>query len=125
MSGHRILVVDDDKDMILLLTRLLQKAGHTVLTALDASQAVMQAHREKPALILLDIQMPAGGGLTVIDRLKMSTKTNTIPIVVLSASQDPEVEARALAAGVTRFLRKPCDSAVLLDAITAAIGGGG
>ena len=125
MKGPRILVVDDDQDTVQLLTSLLQTAGYTVLAAIDPSQAVMQAQRERPALILTDILMPAGGGLSVLKRLKMSTKTGTIPIIVLTASGDREIEAQSLAAGAIRFFRKPCDNAVLLDAIKTALSGEG
>ena len=125
MKGPRVLVVDDDMDTVQLLTGLLQTAGYTVLTALDPSQAVMQAQREGPALILTDILMPAGGGLSVLKRLKMSTKTGIIPIIVLTASQDPEIEAQALAAGATRFIRKPWDNAALLEAIKTVLSGEG
>jgi CheY-like chemotaxis protein len=125
MSGRRVLVVDDDKDVVVFLSRLLQRAGYTVLTALDAAQAVTQAHREAPNLILTDIMMPASGGLSILERLTMSTTTGTIPIIVLTGSDDPELEARALAAGVTCVLRKPCDNAVLLECIKTAFGEGG
>ena len=125
MEGRRILVVDDDTDVIQFLTRLLQRAGYTVLTALDAAQAVMQAHQERPDLILTDISMPAGGGLSMLERLTMLTKAGTVPVIVLTGSDDPELEARALAAGVTCVLQKPCDNAVLLECIKTAFGEGG
>ena len=85
----------------------------------------MQAHRELPDLILTDVTMPAGSGFTVVDRLTKSTTTGTIPIIVLTGNDDAEVEARALAAGAIRVLRKPCDNAVLLDCINTALGEGG
>ncbi len=66
--------------------------------------------------------MPAGGGLSVLDRLRMSTITSAIPIIVLTSSRDPEVEKRALGARVARFLRKPFDSSTLLDSIKTALG---
>ena len=125
MSGRRILVVDDDTDVRVFLTRLLQRAGYTVLTAQDAAQAMMQIHREAPDLILTDLTMPAGNGFSILDRLTAPPNTTPIPTIVLTGSDDPEVEARALAAGVTRVLRKPCDNAVLLQSITAALGEGG
>lgn len=125
MSGRRILVVDDDKDLLQFLARLLQRAGYTVVTAQDASEATTRANRESPDLILTDITMPAGGGFSVLERLTMSTKTNAVPIIVLTGTDDPQIEARALAAGVTLVLKKPCDNAVLLESIKTALGEGG
>jgi len=121
MSQRRVLVVDDDQTVLFLVTKLLRGAGYAVVTAQDANQAVMQAHRETPDLILTDMMMPAGGGMTVLQRLLMSSKTNTIPIMVLTASDDPEVKARALQAGAAQVLRKPCDAADLLAAVQAVM----
>jgi CheY-like chemotaxis protein len=120
MSGRRILVVDDDEDVVAFLSRLLQRAGYTVLTAHDPSQAVMQTGQEKPDLILTDFTMPGGGGLSVLDRLITAGTSGAIPIIVLTGNDDAEIEARALAAGAVRVLRKPCDNAVLLDCIKTA-----
>jgi len=120
MSGWCILVVDDDRDVVVFLSRLLQRAGYTVVTAGEPSEAVAQAHEEKPDLILTDVTMPGGGGLSVLDRLTMSGTSAAIPIIVLTGNDDAEVEARALAAGAIRVLRKPCDNAVLLECIRTA-----
>jgi CheY-like chemotaxis protein len=124
MTSRRILVVDDDRDVVHFLTGLLRKAGYTTLSAMDAMQALMQAQREMPDLILTDMLMPAGGGLTFLDRLMRSGKTNQIPVLVLTGSDEPDLEARALAGGAIRVLRKPCDNAVLLAAIREALGEG-
>ncbi len=121
-KGRRILVADDEEGISRLLTRILQGAGYTVLTAMDGSQTVLQAHQETPDLILLDILMPAGGGLMALARLKMSAKTDTIPVIVLTGAASPDEEARALATGAIRVLRKPFDTATLLSAIRQAIG---
>src|SRR5918992_4142988 len=121
MNERRVLVVDDDIDVVRWLTRHLEKAGYAVAAALDGSQAMTQAQRFRPDLVVLDVLMPAGGGLTVLDRLCMSSKTNTIPVVILTASEEPEIGQRAQAAGVMRVLQKPCDPVVLLDTIDAAI----
>jgi CheY-like chemotaxis protein len=120
MSGRRILVVDDDRDVVMFLSRLLQRAGYTVVTAGDPSQAVARTHQEKPDLILTDVTMPGGGGLSVLDRLTMSTTWGAIPIIVLTGNDDDDLETRALAAGAIRVLRKPCDNAVLLECIRTA-----
>jgi CheY-like chemotaxis protein len=124
MTSRRILVVDDDRDVVHFLTGLLRKAGYTTLSAMDGMQAIMQAQREVPDLILTDMLMPAGGGLTFLQRVMCSGKINQIPVLVLTGSDDPDLEARALAGGAVRVLRKPCDNAVLLAAIRAALGEG-
>jgi len=125
MTPRRILVVDDDRDVVQFLTGLLRKAGYAPFAAVDPVQAMMQAQREVPDLILTDILMPAGGGLTFLERLTRSGKTSHIPVLVLTGSDEPDLESRALAAGAARVLRKPCDNAVLLAAIRAALGEGG
>ena len=122
MAARRILVVDDDRDVVQFLTGLLRKAGYTPLMAMDPLQAMMQAQREAPDLILTDMRMPAGGGLTFLDRIMRSGKTSHIPVLVLTGSDEPDLESRALAMGAVRVLRKPCDNAVLLAAIRAALG---
>jgi CheY-like chemotaxis protein len=122
--GRRILVVDDDRVTLTWATRTLQKAGYTVVSALDAQQAVAQAHRETPELIVTDLAMPAGGGFSVVQRLSMSARTSAIPIVVLTGSADPAAEAHARDLGVAGFLRKPCPPDMLLQTVAAALGGG-
>jgi len=122
MTGS-ILIVDDDRGTVLVLSRLLKNAGFPVITAQEATQAVMQAHREHPALIITDLVMPSGGGLSVLERLGMSSHTNSIPILVLTASEDPNVESQAVNFGAVQVLRKPCDPLVLLDAVRAVLGG--
>ena len=124
MSGKRILVIDDDKDVLQFLAGLLRKAGYTVLTALDPLQGLMQARRETPDLVLTDILMPAGGGFILLERLTQNTRTMAVPIIVLTGSTDPDLEARAKAAGATHILRKPCDNAVLLAAVRESLGEG-
>jgi CheY-like chemotaxis protein len=124
MSGKRILVIDDDKDVLQFLAGLLRKAGYTVLTALDPLQGLMQARRETPDLVLTDILMPAGGGFALLERLTQNTRTMAVPIIVLTGSTEPDLEARAKAAGATRLLRKPCDNADLLAAVRESLGEG-
>jgi CheY-like chemotaxis protein len=80
----------------------------------------MQTGQENPDIILTDVTMPGGGGLSVLDRLITAGTSGAIPIIVLTGNDDAEIEARALAAGAVRVLRKPCDNAVLLDCIKTA-----
>jgi CheY-like chemotaxis protein len=108
-SKPKILIVDDDEQIALLVAGYLRGAGYPSLTAVDAMQGFMFAQREQPGLILLDMNMPAGGGMTLLERLVKSPKTQMIPIVVLTARQEPEVEAQARAKGAADFLRKPIE----------------
>ncbi len=123
MSGKRVLVVDDDSATAVLCSRVLQKAGYTTIIARDAGQAVIHAHRDQPALILTDLLMPAGGGVSVLERLAMSSKTSAIPILVLTGSGDTVLERRASEAGALRILKKPVETTSLLEAVREAIGG--
>jgi CheY-like chemotaxis protein len=116
--GKKILVVDDDNALLLLLSRRLSQAGHQILTALDASQAVRQATREIPDLILLDIKLPAGGGTGVLKTLKSSSRTMQIPVIVMTASEDPALRGEVEAFGPEDFLIKPLD----IDGLIKKIG---
>jgi CheY-like chemotaxis protein len=122
MPGKRILVVDDDSATVLLYSRLLQKAGYATIIARDAGQAVTQAHRGPPALIVTDLMMPAGGGVSVLERLAMSSMTSTIPIIVVTRTENPELGRRATEAGAVRVFKKPVEPTALLDAVREAIG---
>ncbi len=115
--GKRILVVDDDSDLLLLISRKLTQAGHQVLTALDATQAVRQANKEAPDLILLDIRLPAGGGIGVLKTLKSSSKTMQIPVIAMTASEDPALRREVEAYCLEGFLKKPLDFEDLLKKI--------
>ena len=115
--AKKILVVDDDSDLLLLISRKLTQAGHQVLTALDATQAVRQATREIPDLILLDLKLPAGGGFGVLKTLKSSSKTMQIPIIAMTASEDPALRREVEAYCLEGFLNKPLNFEDLLKRI--------
>ena len=122
MTARRILVVEDDRVTLQCLTALLCKAGYAPLSAQDPVQAMMQAQRQAPDLIMTDMLMPAGGGFAVLERLMKSLNTSHIPVLVLTASEDPEVEQRALKLGALRVLRKPYDPTLLLEAVRSVVG---
>jgi two-component system cell cycle response regulator len=82
----KILIADDSRVHVQLLTGWLQDRGFAVVSALDAVQAWMMGIRSQPDVIILDINMPGGSGLDVLKRLKASTKTKHIPVLVVSGS---------------------------------------
>jgi two-component system alkaline phosphatase synthesis response regulator PhoP/two-component system response regulator VicR len=117
----KILIVDDERDIVKALMIRLQRAGYQVVTAFDGAQGVFMAHKEKPDLIILDIRMPAGDGFSVAQRLKRSTHTFTIPVIFLTGSPETNAEEKARALGARFYIKKPYDPEELLDAIKRAL----
>ena len=117
MNRKKILIVDDDADLVRLLSRRISQAGFEPLSAFDASMAMRLALKESPALILLDIRLPAGGGFGTLENLRNSGKTNALPIIIITGQDDPATRERAEAIGVEGFLVKPLDMDVLLNKI--------
>jgi DNA-binding response OmpR family regulator len=122
MPKHKILIVEDDPDTRQLLNVRLRASGYETALAEDAYMAVSMALKESPDLILLDLGLPAGGGLTVLERLQAQTSTATIPVIVASAKERSSNELRARKAGAVTFLQKPVDTIDLLAAIQQALG---
>ncbi|MEO7456155.1 MAG: response regulator transcription factor [Gemmatimonadaceae bacterium] len=116
-----ILVADDDKILSSVICAILSDAGHIAVPAYDSMQTMMFVMKKPPDLVVLDINMPGGTGLDVLRRLKMSSKTKAVPVVVLTANTDSKLPDEARALGATNFLMKPVDPDALLAAVQAAI----
>jgi DNA-binding response OmpR family regulator len=108
-SQNKILVVDDEIDIVGWLKHFLTHYGFEVAEAYDGVQALAAVATDKPDLILLDLNMPRMDGRTTIRRLREQEETRDIPIVVLSANppSDEAERVRMLGQGVKEFLRKP------------------
>jgi CheY-like chemotaxis protein len=117
-----VLVVDDDRVVSHLVSTLLREKGHKVLTAYDAVQGLMQAKRTPPVdAIVLDINMPGGSGEDTLKKLKMSTRTSDIPVIILSGSIDAQGQERVRSGGAAAVLSKPVVPEELFLALTAAL----
>ena len=103
----RILVVEDNPDNMTLVVFLLQSAGHTVLTALNAEAGLTLARVEQPDLVLMDIQLPGMDGLEATGLLKADPATRAIPVIALTALAMKGDEARIRAAGCNGYIAKP------------------
>jgi len=123
-EGKRILVADDDKDLVMALAIRLRAAGYDVISAHDGEEAFQLALENKPDLIILDVRMPAGGGFSSIDRLKHSLTTRNIPVIFLTAFDDEKMREEGRKLGAAGFFRKPFDDAEFMASIAAVIGGG-
>lgn len=115
----KLLAVDDDKDTLAFLKDLLTGAGHEVMTASNAFQALILVKIERPDAILLDIMMPGIDGHQLAESLSSQWQTFDIPIIVLSCRKDEESKSWAKLFGCVRYLEKPAGTAEILDALRA------
>jgi two-component system, cell cycle response regulator DivK len=103
----RVLIVEDNPANMTLAVFLLNSAGHTVLSAVDAEAGLTLARDEQPDLILMDIQLPGMDGLEAIGLLKANAVTRDIPVVALTALAMKGDEERIRAAGCEGYIAKP------------------
>ena len=117
LVSSKILVVDDEVDLVQMLRTILEKSEYKVATALDGMNAVVLAQSYRPDLILLDIMMHEIDGWEVLKLLRMDPRTQRIPVVILSARSHPRDRIRALQEGAQDYLSKPFSIQDLLDTI--------
>jgi adenylate cyclase len=122
MAKKTILIVDDNADTRLVLSARLKADHYHTVFAADALQAMSVALKERPDAILLDLGLPGGNGLMVLERLKANTSLGSIPVIIVTA-EDPQVaEARTIEGGAVAFLQKPVDQDKLMAAVQQAVG---
>ncbi len=114
----KILIVDDDPDCVELLSIHLLRRGHAVVSAKDGPDALDRASWERPALVLLDLRMPAVDGIRVIEILRSNELTAAVPIILMSAADKSWALARLPAEAGARWLEKPID----FDRLDAMLG---
>ncbi len=113
MRNRRILIIEDDHDVALVISAVLEAEGYQVVTARDADNAFTVAHRERPDLITLDIGMPGGGGGLVLDQLRADPATMTTPVVVITGSGLIDQQL-LIQQGAQAYLQKPFEPTDLL-----------
>src|ERR1700722_2719464 len=121
MAKAKILVVDDDPDLVRALRLRLRANDFEVTSATDGYSAIASAQKDRPALIILDLGLPVGDGFVVLDRLQNIDALCGVPVIVLSARDPQGNEERALKAGATAFFQKPADNDELLNAIRSSL----
>lgn len=119
---ENIVVADDDRVLHTMVTEFLRKKGFNVVPAFDSMQAMMGVRNTSPKAVILDINMPGGGGIDVLRKLKASTKTTQIPVVVITGSEDPELAEEARDVGAEELLMKPVNLEALYAALMRALG---
>jgi CheY-like chemotaxis protein len=118
MSEPTVLIIDDDVDLLELLTELLSGAGYSVATADSVLGAVALAQRIRPVVILLDLGLPYKSGASLLTDLRADRRTASIPVIVVSGlAEDLPRERRELAYAV---VTKPFETAKLLQLVRDA-----
>jgi CheY-like chemotaxis protein len=119
---HKVLLVDDDQDVLDFLQMLLAVEGLKTVQASEAGTALQALSDDEVGLVLLDVAMPGIDGLQLCRQIKASPRTKDLPVMVLSARPGQGVEDEAIAAGAETFVRKPFDNDRLLSLIRARLG---
>lgn len=117
MSGKKILIVDDDDDLVFGLSIRLKAYGYEVFSAQDGTTAISTALKETPELVLLDLGLPAGDGYWVLERMRSLMPLAAIPVIVLSARDPASNKERSRHAGALAFFPKPVENEILAGAI--------
>ena len=104
-----ILVVDDDPSLVHMLKEYLQGEGYEVIESFDGDTALKRARERRPALAIIDLNMPAMGGLRVLHSLRGSPDTSNIPAVVLTGEADRTVIQRLQGMARVQLLQKPVE----------------
>jgi CheY-like chemotaxis protein len=116
----QVLIIEDDEKIAMALALRLKEAGYGTTTAYDALTGLNAAINNPPALVLLDISMPAGDGFSVAERIQTLIPT-PIPIIFLTASKKPDFREKAKKLGAAGYFEKPYEAEELFGAIRQAL----
>lgn len=119
---QRILIVEDDLLNMKLFGDVLQANGFAVLEAISGVEGLAMAQKERPDLILMDIQLPGMDGLTIVDSLKKDGKTRDIPVLAVTGYAIEGDKERILAGGFDDYFSKPVNIDDLLERIRQFLG---
>src|ERR1700744_484395 len=117
MGDKKILIVDDDPDVLKSMHVRLKANNYDAFFAADAISCIAEARKTEPDLIILDLGLPAGDGFVVMERLKAVPALASIPVIVVSARDVRLNQKRAIQAGAKAFLQKPVNNSELLAVI--------
>ncbi len=105
--SHRILIADDEPNIVISLEYLMKREGHEVLIARDGAQALALIEQQMPDLVLLDAMMPERSGFDVCQAVRANPSVAGIPIILLTARGRDTDRAKGMAMGATAYMTKP------------------
>ncbi len=119
--GRCIVVADDDPTVVSLVKMRLGLAQYTVVTAEDSEQALAMVRAKDPIAVILDVQMPGGGGLSVLSKLKTDPKTCALPVMMLTGERNAETVLQAMDAGADDYMVKPFLPDILAERVSLLV----
>ena len=120
-SGKRILLVDDDAEIVESLRLALESNGYTVLVARDGNQGLALSERENPDLVILDMMMPKRSGFLVLEKMRR-TRDTPMRVIMITANEGSRHKAYAEMLGVDDYIRKPFPMDRLIESVQRLIG---
>jgi DNA-binding response OmpR family regulator len=120
-DGKRILLVDDDAEIVESLRLALESNGYTVLIARDGNQGLALSERENPDLVILDMMMPKRSGFLVLEKMRRTRET-PLRVIMITANEGSRHKAYAEMLGVDDYIRKPFPMDRLIDSVQRLIG---
>ncbi|MCE5328412.1 MAG: response regulator transcription factor [Planctomycetaceae bacterium] len=123
LAGKKILIVDDDRDILASLTAALEDMGPEVFTASDGNTAVRLANEKQPDLVVLDMMLPKRSGFLVLEQLKPDKNKDTPPrVIMITGNQGTRHRIYAESLGVNKYVQKPFRVDKLLESIQELLG---
>ena len=107
MGKGKVLIIDDEPDIVETLTFMLEARNYDVVTAFDGAEGLVKVKTEKPDVALLDIMMPGMDGYTLCNKLKSNKDTKSLPIIMLTAKGENEAVLKAHKSGADDYIVKP------------------
>jgi two-component system phosphate regulon response regulator PhoB len=120
-SGERILIVEDEPDILALVTFHLAKAGYRVSTAANGTDGLRAAREDRPALVVLDLMLPGLSGFEIIERLRADEATRHVAVLMLTARREEVDRIHGLSAGADDYLTKPFSPQELVLRVAAIL----
>ncbi len=121
VTQAKILVVDDEKDLVSTVEYRLKFSNYEVVTAANGQEGLERAAADEPDLILLDTSMPVMNGHEMLKQLRANAELKHIPVIMLTAISSPQDIAAASAHGIADYVTKPFDFTDLMEKVTNAL----
>lgn len=116
-----VVIADDDPTIISLVKLRLGMARYNVVSAGDATAAVEMVQAREPVAVILDVQMPGGGGLSALSKIKSDPRMSALPVMMLTGERDPGTVMQAMSSGASDYMIKPFNPDTLLERVSRLV----